>query len=100
MHKEATRTPLHFFPGPVLGIETSCDDTAAAVVGGLDGARTTDREPSGWLTVEFADASAIDTARNRLLDSLIRADIPIVGFEVAGGRLQDVFMQLTAEAIA
>ena len=24
--------PLDFFPGPVLGIETSCDDTAAAVV--------------------------------------------------------------------
>jgi len=32
MHKEAMRTPLHLFPGPVLGIETSCDDTAAAIV--------------------------------------------------------------------
>ena len=74
-------------------------DAAAAVVDGLDSARTTDRERSGWLTVEFADGSATDTDRNRLLDSLIRADIPIVGFEVAGGRLQDVFMQLTAEAI-
>ncbi len=74
-------------------------DAAGAVIGALDGARTTDREPSGWLSVEFADGSAIDTDRNRLLDALIRADIPIVGFEVAGGRLQDVFMQLTAEAI-
>ena len=32
MRNEGRRTPLHFFPGPVLGIETSCDDTAAAVV--------------------------------------------------------------------
>jgi len=75
-------------------------DAAAAVVGDLDRARATDREPSGWLMVEFVDGSAIDADRNRLLDSLIRADIPIVGFEVAGARLQDVFMQLTAEAIA
>jgi N6-L-threonylcarbamoyladenine synthase len=27
-----TEQTLNFFPGPVLGIETSCDDTAAAVV--------------------------------------------------------------------
>ncbi|HET9234452.1 MAG TPA: tRNA (adenosine(37)-N6)-threonylcarbamoyltransferase complex transferase subunit TsaD [Candidatus Eisenbacteria bacterium] len=30
----ASRNSLQFYPGPVLGIETSCDDTAAAVVDG------------------------------------------------------------------
>ena len=77
-------------------------DAAAVVVDGVGGSRTIDRDANGWLTVELADGngSADGTGHNRLLDALIRADIPIVGFEVAGGRLQDVFLQLTAEAIA
>jgi ABC-2 type transport system ATP-binding protein len=77
-------------------------EAAAAVVDGLPGARTTDRDASGWLTVTFdtGDGIADDGARNGLLEALIRAGIPIEGFEVAGGRLQDVFLQLTAEAIA
>jgi len=58
----------------------------------------------GWLVVQVADADgppAPDNglARNHVLDALIRAEIPILGFEAAGGRLQDVFLQLTAEAI-
>jgi ABC-2 type transport system ATP-binding protein len=83
-------------------VPTGSVDAAASIVDGTAGARTTDRDPSGWLTVEFdgGDAVSRDADRNRLLDALIRADIPIVGFEVAGGRLQDVFLQLTAEAIA
>jgi ABC-2 type transport system ATP-binding protein len=77
-------------------------DPAAAVIDGLAGAQTTDRDANGWLTVAFdaADGTVDDGARNLLLDALIRADVPILGFEVAGGRLQDVFLQLTAEAIA
>ena len=77
-------------------------DTAAAVVDATDGSHTVDRDASGWLTVELANGNgSVDGIdRNRLLDALIRAEIPIVGFEVAGGRLQDVFLQLTAEAIA
>jgi hypothetical protein len=76
-------------------------DAAAALIDGTNGARTTDRDPNGWLTVDLAnvEGSARDAARNRLLDALIRADVPILGFEVAGGRLQDVFLQLTAETI-
>ena len=38
-------------------------------------------------------------AKNRILATLIHAEIPILGFEVIGGRLQDVFLKLTAEAI-
>jgi ABC-2 type transport system ATP-binding protein len=67
-------------------------DAAVAIVDGTDGSRTVDRDGG--------NGSELAMERNRLLDSLIRADIPIVGFEVAGGRLQDVFLQLTAEAIA
>lgn len=59
---------------------------------------------AGWLAVETADpgdeASARDALiRNRILDALIHANIPILGVEATGGRLQDVFLQLTAEAI-
>jgi hypothetical protein len=39
-------------------------------------------------------------ANNKLLEALIRAEIPVLGFETSsGGRLQDVFLQLTQEAI-
>ncbi len=77
-------------------------DAAASAIDSTGVARTVDRDPSGWLTIEIGDAggSADGAARNRVLDALIRADIAITGFEVAGGRLQDVFLQLTAEAIA
>ena len=77
-------------------------DAAAAAIDGTAGARVADRDPRGWLTVEVeaADGSNGDAARNRVLETLIDAGIPVLGFEVAGGRLQDVFLQLTAEAIA
>ena len=77
-------------------------EAAAAAIGGMSGARVADRDPRGWLTVEVdaADEASGDGARNRVLETLIDASIPVLGFEVAGGRLQDVFLQLTAEAIA
>jgi len=59
---------------------------------------------AGWLMVELADRADGDApeeplAKNRILETLIRAEIPIRSFEVAGDRLQDVFLQLTAEVI-
>jgi ABC-2 type transport system ATP-binding protein len=61
-------------------------------------------ETAGWLAVELVDRAGEDgsqepLARNKILEVLIRAEIPIQGFETAGGRLQDVFLKLTAEAI-
>ncbi|MFZ0323568.1 MAG: hypothetical protein WAN48_05485, partial [Actinomycetes bacterium] len=61
-------------------------------------------ETSGWLTlqVEVPDEGSIDEdqrRRNAVLRALIDADVPVLGFEVGGGRLQDVFLQLTAETI-
>ena len=83
-------------------VPTDSIDAAASAVDSSDAAHTIDRDASGWLTIEInGDGGSADAAaRNRVLDALIRADIPILGFEVAGGRLQDVFLQLTAEAIA
>jgi len=36
---------------------------------------------------------------NNILSDLIRAKIPILSFEIEGGRLHDVFLHLTEEAI-
>lgn len=57
-------------------------------------------EASGWLRVELvAQGDGISSddyhANNRILEALIRAEIPIRSFEAEGGRLQDVFLHLT-----
>ncbi|TAL09879.1 MAG: ABC transporter ATP-binding protein, partial [Chloroflexota bacterium] len=75
---------------------------AETAIDGVKGAHRLGAEPGGWLSVEFVDDQGTpvhDVDRNRILDALIRAEIPILAFEVAGGRLQDVFLQLTAESI-
>jgi ABC-2 type transport system ATP-binding protein len=57
---------------------------------------------SGWLDVRLqTDGSGPDDSQlgNDLLEQLIRADVPILGFDGGGGRLEDVFLRLTAEAI-
>ena len=57
----------------------------------------------GWLGVEIDHTNGTTPkdyqSRNSILDALIRADIPILSFEAEGGRLQDVFLQLTEESI-
>ena len=64
---------------------------------------TTSDTAAGWLSVEFSgsndDVSEESFSSNSLLEVLISEDIPILGFEVVGGRLQDVFLELTAEVI-
>jgi ABC-2 type transport system ATP-binding protein len=68
-------------------------------------------ETTGWLRVELEEltwsplrsadqASSEDYyTNNRILEALIRAEIPILSFEAKGGRLQDVFLHLTEETI-
>jgi len=62
-----------------------------------------DLQMRGWLTVELADfAETIPqngTVRNNILKALIQSDIPVLSYEAEGGRLQDVFLQLTEEVI-
>jgi ABC-2 type transport system ATP-binding protein len=54
----------------------------------------------GWLRVEVENAGGEgDPLNNRILDALIRAAIPILGFEPQKGRLQDVFLDLTTKAL-
>ncbi|HXV63747.1 MAG TPA: ABC transporter ATP-binding protein [Vicinamibacteria bacterium] len=56
-------------------------------------------ETEGWLRVELdrsVDGDSSGTrVKNAILDALIRAEIPILNFEVEGGRLLDVFFHLT-----
>jgi ABC-2 type transport system ATP-binding protein len=57
-------------------------------------------ETAGWLRLVLADSASLAAdsyINNRILDSLIRAEIPIMSYEAEGGRLQDVFLQLTEE---
>jgi ABC-2 type transport system ATP-binding protein len=61
-------------------------------------------ETAGWLRMELADSASDSSSANpytinQILEALIRAEIPIMGFEAEGGRLQDVFLQLTNEVI-
>ncbi len=51
---------------------------------------------TGWLRVELDRGGAVDQdVKNAVLDALIRAQVPILGFEAEGSRLQDVFLQVT-----
>jgi len=59
---------------------------------------------AGWLTVALTNrgkgAPPSDRlGKNKILEALIDAKIPIVGFETEGNRLQDVFLDLTSQAI-
>ena len=55
---------------------------------------------AGWLRVELDGVSGEDHAiNNTILETLIRAEIAILSFEPQGGRLQDVFLHLTAAGI-
>ena len=61
---------------------------------------TTSEATPGWLRVEVNGGTPADhQINNTLLDALIRAGVPILSFEPAGGRLQDVFLHLTAQGI-
>jgi ABC-2 type transport system ATP-binding protein len=62
-------------------------------------------EMAGWLRVQLVSSvnrsSAEDlslwgwSVHNRILETLIHAEIPVISFEAEGSRLQDVFFQLT-----
>jgi ABC-2 type transport system ATP-binding protein len=58
---------------------------------------------SGWVRVEFAESGAFSPngqhANNVVLGVLIEAKIPVLGFQAGGGRLQDVFLQITQGGI-
>ena len=56
---------------------------------------------TGWLDIQLTDAAVADPyPANNLLNTLIKATIPVLNFDAGNGRLQDVFFQLTEEANA
>jgi ABC-2 type transport system ATP-binding protein len=76
---------------------------ARGVLAALPGVGTVEVDPAGWLEVALGPSAAgppVEEHRikNGILAALIGADLPILGFEGGGGRLEDVFLQLT-EAI-
>lgn len=64
---------------------------------------SSDPQMRGWLSVELANYIAADSQssnfRNAILKALIQSEIPVLSYEAEGGRLQDVFLQLTEEVI-
>jgi ABC-2 type transport system ATP-binding protein len=61
-------------------------------------------ETAGWLRIELVEQTGNKLtedyhASNRILKTLIQAKIPVLSFEAEGGRLQDIFLQLTEETI-
>ena len=62
------------------------------------------KKSSGWLDIELLDLAPVSLAEkqinnNKILEALIKAEIPILTFEAEGGRLQDVFLRLTEESL-
>ena len=58
---------------------------------------TSGNDMGGWLRVEIRDAvdGQQNQIKNKILETLIRANISVLSFEAEGSRLQDVFLQLT-----
>jgi ABC-2 type transport system ATP-binding protein len=60
-------------------------------------------ETAGWLRVDLVSTDGASTQaraiNNKILEALIRGDIAVLNFETEGGRLQEVFLHLTEEAI-
>jgi ABC-2 type transport system ATP-binding protein len=65
---------------------------------------TSQGEVEGWLRIELMDVPNGDLfdciqINDGVLKALLSERIPIINFEAQGGRLQDVFLRLTEEAI-
>lgn len=87
------RVPSHFIANTQKILEGLSYVSSAAL--------TSDN--SDWLRIELIEPNGSNNtedlyANNRILKSLIHASIPIQEFKAEGGRLQDVFLQLTEEA--
>jgi ABC-2 type transport system ATP-binding protein len=77
-------------------------ETLGAIPGVLHVSHKEANESLHWLDVELNNMSAEDgqareAVRNRLLSTLVDAEIPILNYDAAGFSLQDVFLQLTNE---
>jgi ABC-2 type transport system ATP-binding protein len=100
----------------VLRIQVAAESVATAqpVLEALPDVKqaTPTGEAAGWLRVELVPLSDLPSpngngpgaaqdfsVNNRILEALIRAEIPILSFEAAGSRLSEVFLTLTEERV-
>jgi ABC-2 type transport system ATP-binding protein len=84
------RVPPQMTEGSVRALEAVASVRTVTTAGGMP----------GWLRVELDSAAAeLNGINNRILGALIQADVPILSFEPQGGRLQDVFLDLTSGGI-
>lgn len=83
---------------------TATNDAVQALqnVAGVVGVRATD-EAAGRLRVEVSGDSEFSLdgqhVNNGILNALIESKIPILGMQAGGGRLQDVFLEITQGVI-
>lgn len=70
------------------------------VLPGIEGTEPAPGAP-GWLDVKLHPNGSGPEPQvgNDLLEALIRGEVPVLGLDTGGGRLEDVFLRLTAEAI-
>jgi ABC-2 type transport system ATP-binding protein len=68
---------------------------ALAALPNIKDVATTNGGATGWLRIRLDELAVGSEAGNGILEALIRAGIPVLSFEPEGGRLQDVFLQLT-----
>jgi ABC-2 type transport system ATP-binding protein len=76
-------------------------DPATTTLRALDAVSDVSAIVDGDLRVTIESAGGLlpsDEVANELLVHLIRADIPVLGFEIEGSRLSDVFLELTEKA--
>jgi ABC-2 type transport system ATP-binding protein len=91
--------------GNVIQIRIAPSAAVAArdALGGVRGVKqvsVTDEE-TGRLSVEILEGEAdAATIRNALIEALLAAGVPVMSFGLAGNRLQDLFLQVTDEAIS
>jgi ABC-2 type transport system ATP-binding protein len=81
---------------------TAVAEAEVALTGTSAAAKVAVTGTAGWLRVELVGGESAMNGQhvhNKLLDALIRAKIPVLGFQAGGGRLQDVFLQITQGAI-
>jgi ABC-2 type transport system ATP-binding protein len=84
--------------GLLLRIPTSAIDRATASLRGMQVVEELSSDVDGQLRVLVARADPpvrADQVASDLLERLIEADVPVLGFEIEGTRLADVFMDLT-----
>lgn len=83
-----------------LRVPASAIDHAIATLRPMDVVSEVSSVVDGQLRVVVTGEDgpvSVDELANRILERLIAADVPVLGFEIEGSRLTDVFLRLTRE---